>query len=156
MRYDKKFPDTPQYPAVDISHVRAKVNQRFAVDDDDSIPEKLKLHLIDLFFEWYQPWCQTVNERLFRESRASHGRYHSPLLEFCILAVGARFSDLPDLRSDPADANTAGLLLFDKAEVLLYYDLKWPTITTIQSLSLLSILHVVGNMTLGKIGMDKC
>ncbi|OKL63508.1 hypothetical protein UA08_02057 [Talaromyces atroroseus] len=134
--YRTKVSDTSNPLAAELSHVRAQVNRSFSSDDHDTISEQLKLHLIDLYFEWYQPWCQMVDEHLFRESRASHGRFHSPLLEHCILAVGARFSDVPELRSNPSDPNTAGLLLFDKA------DLKWPTITTIQSLNLLSILHV--------------
>ncbi|KAK9371423.1 fungal-specific transcription factor domain-containing protein [Lipomyces kononenkoae] len=110
--------------------------------DETKISEELKSHLLDLFFAWQNPWCQVVNETLFRESEATQGRYSSPLLLICMMAMGSRFSDDPDLRTDPEDPNTAGVLFLEKAEVLLYYDLKWPSLTTIQSLSILSIMKI--------------
>ncbi|KAK9235283.1 fungal-specific transcription factor domain-containing protein [Lipomyces kononenkoae] len=111
-------------------------------EDEVKVPEELKSHLLDLFFTWQNPWCQIVNETLFRESEATQGRYSSPLLLSCIMAMGSRFSDDPQLRTDPEDPNTSGVLFLEKAEVLLYYDLKWPSLTTIQSLSILSIMKV--------------
>lgn len=105
--------------------------------------EDLKSHLINLYFTWEQPWCWVVNEKLFRESEKSNGRYYSPLLLNCILAIACRFSDRLDVRSDPDDPNTAGRLFLEKAEVLLHYDLKWPSITTIQSLSIMGTIYVV-------------
>jgi Fungal specific transcription factor domain len=114
-----------------------------AADTDHKISDQLKLHLIDLFFTWQNPWCQVVDESLFRQSRANHGRFHSLLLEYCILAYGSRFTDTQDVRSDPADPNSAGRLFYEKAQDLLYYDLKRPSLTTIQALALMNTLHVV-------------
>ncbi|PWY90725.1 hypothetical protein BO70DRAFT_392410 [Aspergillus heteromorphus CBS 117.55] len=39
-----------------------------AVQDENQIPEELETHLLDLYFTWEQPWCQVVDERLFRET----------------------------------------------------------------------------------------
>lgn len=100
-------------------------------------------HLIDLYFKWEQPWCQVVDESLFRQSKQTNGRYFSPLLLNCILAIASRYCDRPEVRSDPDDPNTAGRIFLDTAEVLLHFDLKWPSITTIQSLEIMAILYVV-------------
>ncbi|KAM5352666.1 hypothetical protein ACJ41O_005388 [Fusarium nematophilum] len=99
-------------------------------------------HLIDLYFEWEQPWCQVVDETLFRQSMKDGGRYFSPLLLNCILAMGSRYTDLLAVRTDPDDVNTAGRSFLDRAEDLLQADLKSPLITTIQSLAIMAVLYV--------------
>lgn len=99
--------------------------------------------LIDVYFEWEQPWFQVVDEALFRDSKQGNGRYFSPLLLYCILAIASRWSDRPEVRSDLKDANTAGLVFLEHAETLLHFDLKWPSITTIQSLAIMAIVYVV-------------
>ncbi|KAF6811841.1 hypothetical protein CMUS01_13180 [Colletotrichum musicola] len=108
----------------------------------ENYPEDLQNELIDLFFEYQNGWCQVVDERLFRESMKTGGRYYSPLLLNCILAVGSRYSDRIDVRSVPDDQNSAGKPFWQKAEVLLHYDMKRPTITTIQSMSILVAVYV--------------
>jgi hypothetical protein len=104
---------------------------------------ELQETLINLFFEWEQPWLQVVDEALFRDSRRSNGRYHSALLIDCMMALASRYSDRPDIRSDPRDSNTAGIAFMQSAEVRLQTDLKWPTITTVQSLAIMAIFYVV-------------
>lgn len=108
-----------------------------------SLAPEIVEQLIDLYFEWEQPWFQVVDEGLFRDSRQHDGRYFSPLLLCCIIAIASRYSDSPELRSDPNDANSAGIMFLEHAEVLLHFELKWPSITTIQSLAIMAILHVV-------------
>lgn len=108
-----------------------------------SLAPEIVEQLIDLYFEWEQPWFQVVDEGLFRDSRQHDGRYFSPLLLCCIIAIASRYSDCPELRSDPNDANSAGIMFLEHAEVLLHFELKWPSITTIQSLAIMAILHVV-------------
>nr|XP_036584062.1 C6 transcription factor [Colletotrichum truncatum]KAF6793321.1 C6 transcription factor [Colletotrichum truncatum] len=110
--------------------------------ESEVYPEDLQNELVDLFFEYQSPWCQVVDERLFRESMKTQGRYYSPLLLNCILALGSRYSDRIDVRSVPGDQNTAGKPFLQKAEVLLHYDMKRPTLTTIQSMSILVGVHV--------------
>ncbi|KAL6407211.1 Zn(2)-Cys(6) zinc finger domain protein [Ilyonectria robusta] len=113
-----------------------------ALDAESDISEELMTHLIDLYFKWEQPWCQVVDESLFRQSKQTNGRYFSPLLLNCILAIASRYCDRPEVRSDPDDPNTAGRIFLDTAEVLLHFDLKWPSITTIQSLEIMAIHYV--------------
>ncbi|EFQ33908.1 uncharacterized protein GLRG_09052 [Colletotrichum graminicola M1.001] len=115
-------------------------------------PEDLQTELIDLFFEYQSPWCQVVDEKLFRESMKTQGRYYSPLLLNCILALGSRYSDRVDIRSDPTDQNTAGKPFMQKAEVLLHYDMKRPTITTLQSMLMAVMQQGVGCLERGPRG----
>lgn len=112
--------------------------------DEPQITEELESHLIEMYFTWEQPWCQVVDEKLFRQSRRSGGRYFSPLLLSSILASGSRFSDRPEIRTDLNDPTTAGRMFREAAEVSLHFDMKQPTITTLQSLAILGTVYVVG------------
>lgn len=111
--------------------------------EDDSVLEGLKSHLIDLYFEWEQPWFQLVNETLFRDSMRDGGRYFSPLLLYSILAVGSRYCDRIEVRTDPNDPNTAGKMFLERAESIIQNDLRWPKITTIQSLAIMGMAYIV-------------
>ncbi|KAH7124330.1 fungal-specific transcription factor domain-containing protein [Dactylonectria macrodidyma] len=113
-----------------------------ALGDQVGIDEELEAHLLELYFTWDQPWAQHVDEALFRESREVNGRYFSPLLLNCILASGSRYSDRVEVRSDPNDPNTAGRIFLETAEILLFFDVKRPSITTIQSLAILGSVYV--------------
>ncbi|OAL49308.1 hypothetical protein IQ07DRAFT_76934 [Pyrenochaeta sp. DS3sAY3a] len=114
------------------------------------VSQELEDDLIDSYFRWEQPWAQAVDEKLFRESRAQDGKYFSRLLLNCILAVGSRVSLREETRSNPADPSTAGYLFLEKAEMLLHFDLKKPTITTLQSLCILGVMSVaVGHDAVG-------
>lgn len=109
----------------------------------ESLPSaSLKEHLIDCYFEWEQPWCQVVNEKLFRDSERYGGRYSSPCLVNSILAMGSRYSDRTDLRQSPANSNCAGQVFLARAEKMLNAELKNPTVTTVQALAILGILYV--------------
>ncbi|KAL1619447.1 hypothetical protein SLS54_006726 [Diplodia seriata] len=87
-----------------------------SAEDDTFPPEDVKEELISLYFLYVQPWHQVVNESLFRESYRSSGRFSGPLLLNCILALGSRYTDRPELRSDPDDSNTAGAMFLEKAK----------------------------------------
>ncbi|CAI7637055.1 unnamed protein product [Penicillium glandicola] len=119
------------------------LNESIDSSEENFIPEDgLRSHLIDLYFEWEQPWLQMVNEKLFRESMKDGGRYFSPLLLNCILALGSRYCDRIEVRSDPNDSNTAGKMFLEKAEELIRNDLRWPKITTIQSLAIMGMAYI--------------
>lgn len=143
--------DTPPLQSQAISadsataNPRAEMNRRILAEDESGtmVSEELKSELVDLYFTWQNPWLLVVDENLYRSNLKTRGRYWSPLLENCILAIGSRFTDNPDVRADPDDTNSAGRFFFDRAEVYLSYELKFPSITTIQSLFLLSQLSVV-------------
>lgn len=106
---------------------------------------ELQTELIELYFTWANPWFPVVDEILFKESLYSGHKYCSPLLLLCIFGLGSRFSDRLEVRSDPADSSTAGKFFLERAETLLHFEIKSPKITTIQSLSIMSILYCVGD-----------
>ncbi|GKZ27612.1 hypothetical protein AbraIFM66951_005606 [Aspergillus brasiliensis] len=132
---------------------RGGINRLYqSMVEDDQIDPTLVDELVGLYFTWECPWAPVVDETLFRRSwQAKDGdndndedddRYFSPLLLNAILACGSRHSDEVAIRSDPDDPNTAGRLFLEKAEVLLYYDLKRPNITTLQSLVIMATAYV--------------
>lgn len=125
-----------QSPRVDLSNL-------MQTPDGPALQPALKHELVSLYFTWQNPWLNVVDESLYRQSSNTQGRYWSPLLENCILAMGSRFTENVAVRVDPEDCNSAGQLFHEKAEVLLFYDMKHPTLTTIQSLLIMSNLSVV-------------
>jgi hypothetical protein len=50
-----------------------------------------------------------------------------------------------EVRSDPTDSNTAGKMFIEKAEKLIPNDLRWPKITTIQSLALIGMVYIASS-----------
>ncbi|KAJ5273651.1 hypothetical protein N7478_008776 [Penicillium angulare] len=113
------------------------------IPNEPRISDELQAHLINLYFDWEQPWLQVVNEKLFRDSLASGGRYCSALLLTCILAIGSRYChDRLEVRTDPNDPNSAGKGFIGTAERLIPNDLRWPKITTIQSLTIMGMFYI--------------
>ncbi|KAL2842157.1 fungal-specific transcription factor domain-containing protein [Aspergillus pseudoustus] len=110
--------------------------------NEQVICEELENELIDIYFQWEQPWNQAVDEKLFRDGRATKGKYFSPLLLNCILAIASRLSLRPEVLTDPNDPNTAGRLFLEKAEIILHYELKNPNITTLQALCIMGDIYV--------------
>ncbi|OKO90612.1 Nitrogen assimilation transcription factor nit-4 [Penicillium subrubescens] len=129
-------------PAMPVPEPEPYLNTEKDIPDDNGVSEELQAHLIDLYFEWEQPWFQVVNEKLFRESLVCAGRYCSPLLLTCVLASGSRYCDRVEVRSDPNDSNTAGRKFIERAERLVQHDLRWPKITTIQSLAIMGSVYI--------------
>ncbi|PKX93393.1 Zn(II)2Cys6 transcription factor [Aspergillus novofumigatus IBT 16806] len=109
---------------------------------DAFIPTELESHLIDLYFTWEQPWYQIVDEDLFRGSMAHRDRYFTPLLLYSILAMGSRFSDRVETRTDANDPNTAGRFFFEQAKTLLHREMERPSLTTIQALGLIGMFYI--------------
>ncbi|KAB8237155.1 Zn(II)2Cys6 transcription factor [Aspergillus alliaceus] len=106
------------------------------------VPKDVQNHLIDLYFKWEQPWYAIVDEDLFRESMNSGGRYWTPLLHNCILALGSRYSDRVDVRLDPDDPNTAGKMFLEEAKPQLHREMESPSLTTIQALGLIGMVYI--------------
>lgn len=117
--------------------------RREAVDGPNNLKEDIRSELVDLYFQHEHPWYPVLDERLFRAHVQSGGRFSSELLLNCVLAVASRYSDRVEVRSVPDDPNTAGKIYLEKAEVLLHFDLKWPSITSIQSLAILGMIYFV-------------
>ncbi|RAH70196.1 Zn(II)2Cys6 transcription factor [Aspergillus aculeatinus CBS 121060] len=110
--------------------------------EEIGISKALQDELIDLYFTWEQPWYPIVDETLFRESMEKQGPYWSLLLHYSILALGSRYSDNPEVRSNPSDSNTAGLPFFEKAKTLLHQEMEHPTFLTIQALGVIGMVYV--------------
>ncbi|KAL3462317.1 fungal-specific transcription factor domain-containing protein [Aspergillus heterothallicus] len=109
---------------------------------EHNISDELVEHLLGLYFQWEEPWQQVVNERMFRHSMQTNGRYFSPLLLNSILAMGSRYSDRIETRSDLGAPSTTGQIFLETAEELLQSDLKSPSLTTIQSLAVMAVTYV--------------
>jgi hypothetical protein len=77
-------------------------------------------------------------EHYLRDFRNRTARYCSPLLDNSILALGCRFSDQHEARSDTNDSDTGGDHLFTEALRLLGIE------TTIQALGLMLLREAGG------------
>ena len=113
------------------------------VIDDNWVSNDLRDHLEDLCFTWQNPWYPIVDQSLYQESERTNGRYFNPVLQKSIFAMGARFSDRMEVRSHKNDPKTAGKHFLDEVDVWLYHELKWPSITTLQSLAILASVYIV-------------
>ncbi|CAL3970830.1 unnamed protein product [Diplocarpon coronariae] len=97
-------------------------------------------HLMSLYFCWEYPTLASLNkEHFLKDMKAGNPRYCSPLVVNALLAVGCRFSDQPEARTDPKDKDTAGDAFFSEAERLLELENDWHSVTTVQALGLMSI-----------------
>ncbi|KAG9231821.1 fungal-specific transcription factor domain-containing protein [Amylocarpus encephaloides] len=97
-------------------------------------------HLMTLYFCWEYPTFASLNKEHFLEGfKAGSTQHCSPLLVNSILALGCRFSNQPNARTDPENSNTAGDHFFTEAVRLLDLEENRHVLTTIQALGLLSI-----------------
>lgn len=96
-------------------------------------------HLMALYFCWeYPTFASLSKEHFLSDFRAGRSRYCSSLLVNAMLALGCRFSNLPESRADPNDPSTSGDHFFAEARRLLAEDDR-RSITCIQALGLISI-----------------
>lgn len=103
---------------------------------------RLVEHLMALYFCWeYPTFASLSKEHFIADFRAGLPRYCSPLLVNAMLALGCRFSDLPDSRVDPTDPTTSGDHFFAEAKRLLAED-DHSSLTTIQAIVLMSIREI--------------
>ncbi|KAI9492146.1 fungal-specific transcription factor domain-containing protein [Zychaea mexicana] len=108
-------------------------------------PKDLSRHLINLYFEHFYPVLPLFYKKRLTSSLNSPLEPISPLLLNAIYAVASRVSPDVRVRADPASADTAGDVFFERAKRLLddYYDV--PRISTVQALLLLAT-HQHGTM----------
>lgn len=96
-------------------------------------------HLLALYFCWeYPTFASLSKEHFMSDFRDGRPRYCSSLLVNAMLALGCRFSTLPETRGDPNRPETAGDHFFAEAKRLLAED-DHKSLTTIQALGLFSI-----------------
>lgn len=111
------------------------------------IPLELQEHLLDLYWKWQNPWYYVVHKESFlRDFRQrGHGRYCSALLLSAIFSLASRYSDRPELRSDPDDPNTAGQCFVEQCKILFLYEMEAATITTVQAACLMALRTMSDN-----------
>ncbi|KAI1625202.1 fungal-specific transcription factor domain-containing protein [Exophiala viscosa] len=105
-----------------------------ATDNDNLVQ-----HLLSLYFCWEYPvFASLSREHFLLDFNSGRGRYCSPLLVNAILALGARFSDIPEAWKDRHSPETAGDQFYEEAQRLLGVE-DVPTLTKIQALGLMSL-----------------
>ena len=109
----------------------------------DTTPD-LHNHLLDLYWTWQNPWQYFVSPALLTSSLVAKpnsvfGPFHSPLLLAAIYALASRYSDRPEVRTDPQDSNTAGDAYLAQVKIMLQYESEAPTTRTVQAVLLLSL-----------------
>jgi hypothetical protein len=96
-------------------------------------------HLMTLYFCWEYPiFASLLKEQFLADFRTGEVRYCSSVLVNAMLALGCRFSNLPEAFEDPQHPETSGNHFFAEAKRLLAQE-NYNSITTIQSLGLMSI-----------------
>jgi hypothetical protein len=106
---------------------------------DLSLSDTVIEHLLLLYFCWEYPIFSSLSKRHFvTDFNTSRSRYCSSLLVNAILAIGCRFSDQLEARTDPDDSNTAGMHCYAEAERLLKICHKERSVTIIQAMGLMS------------------
>ena len=112
-----------------------------------TVPEELQDHLLNLFWRWQNAWQYVVHKQTFLQDRHNGiaARYHSPLLLSAILALSSRYSDRPETRTHPNDANTAGDLYQRRAKLMLHYECEAPTTSTVQAAVLIALREFAVN-----------
>lgn len=109
------------------------------------IPPETQQQLLDWYWTYHHPVLQVVHKKSFIDGMATgRTQYFSELLLCCIFACGARISDRPEFRSLSLVANDTEEdevpALVKIATALLEIEMKRPSVTTIQSLLLLSVI----------------
>ena len=96
-------------------------------------------HLLLLYFCWEYPISSSLSKRHFaRDFNTGRGTCCSPLLVNAILAVGCRFSDQVEARTDPDDGDTAGMHCYLEAERLLSLCRGERSVTVVQGMCLMA------------------
>jgi len=111
------------------------------------IAPNVQSHLLNLFWTWQNTWQYVVHKRAFMSEfdAGTRGRYCTPLLLLAILSLSSRYSDSPEARTDPHDANTAGEAFANQAKELLFHEIETPTVPTVQAAVLLALREYAVN-----------
>lgn len=131
-----------QWPSVSTAELRTRAGEaveRLGLRVD--ITDELRDHLLELYWRWQNPWQYIIIKDLFtRDLNAGvYSQYAPPVVLFSVLALAARYSDRPELRTDPDDPNTAGNALAEQAKMLLFFESQAPTVTAVQAAALLAL-----------------
>ncbi|GAN11473.1 conserved hypothetical protein [Mucor ambiguus] len=106
-------------------------------EDDDFPPPEIVTHLIDLFFQYLNSVFPFVHRARLKQSM-NEGTVSKPLL-WSVMAIAARFSDHPNIKTDPP--YWAGEKFAMKATSLINATLLEPTIPNLQFWGIMSCLE---------------
>ncbi len=113
------------------------------------IPAELAFHLLDLHWSrQHHTFLLTYRPAFMRELEHG-GPYCSDVLLYAVFACSSKFSERPELRSDPADPETAGKHFFARCDELLLHDglLAQSSIPTVIALVMLGSTFIARGMT---------
>ncbi|KAL3420025.1 C6 transcription factor, partial [Phlyctema vagabunda] len=127
-------------PSSTVARIRGLEAARRTVGLTDT-PDELQDHLFDLYWRWQNSWQYVISREVFLADFKDRKftRLCSPLLVAAINALASRYSDRPELRTDPDDANTSGELYATQTKAMLHHECVAPTIATVQATALLGL-----------------
>lgn len=125
---------------------------------DYEISLELRNQLLDHYWTWQNNALPIVLKEKFLQELNEFGTEKS---KFCtssllsaMLAIGARYSDRPEVRVNKEDPNSAGVKYANHSKILLIFEREIPTIATVQTTALLS-LHSL-SLDLEALAWDYC
>ncbi|KAK4942014.1 hypothetical protein LTR10_018195 [Elasticomyces elasticus] len=117
---------------------------KFGAELEKDIPWAMQQYLLDLYWKYQHNVLLVIHKEAFLAGMESgHSPYFNNCLLLCVLVSAARISDSPEIRAlaiaEEGNTNETPILR-KRAEEALEKDLLNPSLTTIQSLILLSVL----------------
>ena len=114
----------------------------------DNLPQQIQEICMNLYWTYQHPILTCIHKEAFLAGmKTDRGPYFSRCLLYCIAASGARLSERLDIRSlaipTTEDEKLQKRPLVRLAEEAFDAEVKSPSITTIQSMLLLSVLYCV-------------
>ncbi|GAT25291.1 hypothetical protein RIB2604_01902460 [Aspergillus luchuensis] len=108
------------------------------------VDPEIREELLDIYWNWQNPWQYLVYQKVFLRSLEAQldDGYCTPLLLHSMLALAARYSDNPKVRTVPNDSSTAGDGFSQKAQALLFEEIKAPRVSTIVAAAHLSLFEM--------------
>ncbi|RDH27426.1 fungal-specific transcription factor domain-domain-containing protein [Aspergillus welwitschiae] len=105
---------------------------------------QIQEELLDIYWKWQNPWQYLVYQKMFLrglENQIDDG-YCTPLLLYSMMALAARYSDNPEVRTVPNDPSTAGDGFSHKARALLFEEIKAPRVSTVVAAAHISLYEM--------------
>ncbi|KAE8423557.1 hypothetical protein BDV36DRAFT_279086 [Aspergillus pseudocaelatus] len=127
--------------------LRSYINGLYPSQD---VPIVLEEHLVNLYFSWHNPSLHLVDRRLYEAAKPKchdvldNSPFYSEALKYAMCCLGAA----SDSRFSPAFTTfpkTLAGFFRDRARHILEADLDHPTVSTVQTLVILSS-HEIGNL----------
>ncbi|KAM0144697.1 hypothetical protein ACHAP3_000729 [Botrytis cinerea] len=129
-------------PGQEIRRARMRSAEPLQVQPrtDMNLSLEIQEHLLEYFWVWQNPWNYLIHKKRFLEEyQLPGGKYCSDLLLTAVLALAARYSDNPEVRTDPLDSSTAGKYQADKAKAIISNEMESPAVSTIVATCLISM-----------------